>query len=67
MASVDRFKQIEDLIQMPYHEEMGEVNKTILRCSDATFKINYSEMNKLKVIILKQVKVANLAMVQRNS
>ena len=52
---------------MPYHEEMGEVNKTILRCSDATFKINYSEMNKLKVIILKQVKVANLAMVQRNS
>ena len=42
MASVERYKQIEDLIQIPHHEEMGEINKTVLRCSDATFRIDHS-------------------------
>lgn len=51
---------------MPYHEEMGDVNRTILRCTDACFKINYSEMNEMKVVTLKQVKAANQAMSQRN-
>ena len=46
---------------------MGEVNKTILHCADATFKIVYSDMNKLKVATMKQLKVANQAMVQRNT
>ena len=66
MASVEKYKQVEDLIQIPYHEEMGTINKTILRCSDATFRINISEMNTLKVVTTKQVKAANQAMVQRN-
>ena len=51
--SVERYKEIEDMIQIPYHEEMGQVNKTILRCSDTCFKINYSEMNNLKVATMR--------------
>lgn len=66
MASLERYKQIEDLIQMPYLEEMGELNKTVLRCSDSCFKIVYSEMNAMHVVTLKQVKAANQAMCQRN-
>ena len=52
-ASVERYKQVENLLQIPYHEEMGEINRTILRCSDICFKINYSEMNELKVATMK--------------
>lgn len=52
-ASVERYKQVENLLQIPYHEEMGEINRTILRCSDMCFKINYSEMNDLKVATMK--------------
>ena len=44
-ASVERYKQYEDLIQIPYYDEMGEANKTILRCSDGCYKVNYSQMN----------------------
>ena len=52
---------------MPYHEEMGKTNQTVLRCSDACFKINCSEMNELKLVTSKQAKAANSAMLQRNS
>ena len=41
MQSLERYKQIEDMVQIPYHEEMGEPNKTILRCADGSFKINH--------------------------
>ena len=39
----------------------------MLRCADGVFKINYQEMNHLKVATMKQMKAANQAMVQRNS
>lgn len=64
--SIERYKRVEDLIQIPYHEEMGEFNKTILRCSEVVFKINVAEMNVLKVATLKQLKEANRVMVLRN-
>ena len=64
--SVRQYKRVEDLNQIPYHEEMGEFNKTILRCSDAVFRINVAEMNTLKVATLKQMKEANRVMGLRN-
>ena len=46
-------------MQMPYHEEMGEVNKTVLRCCDGTFNTRYSEINEMKLASKKQVKAVN--------
>ena len=37
--SLDRYLELEDMEKVPGHEEMGEFNKTILRCSDAAFRI----------------------------
>ena len=59
VMSVDYYSQREDLRYIPCHDKMGTINKTILRCSESTFKINYSEMNHLKVATMKQMKVAN--------
>ena len=42
---------MEDLKQIAFLEQMGELNRTILRSSDAVFKINYIEMNDLKVVV----------------
>ena len=42
MASVDLYKKTEDIGQIPMHELMGEVNKTVLRCAEATFRIDPS-------------------------
>ena len=64
--SIEHYKQVEDMIQIPYSESMGETNKTILRCADGAFKINHKEMNEMKVATMKQMKVANQAMTQRN-
>lgn len=62
-ASIELYKSIEDLSQIPYHEEMGQANRTVLRCSDGCFKINYSDMNDLKVATMKQMRSANQAMI----
>jgi len=60
--SIEHYKQVEDMIQIPYNESMGEPNKTILRCADGVFKINHKEMNEMKVATMKQMRVANQAM-----
>jgi len=48
-SSLERYKQSEDMIQIPFHEEMGDFNKTVLRCSDGVFKINVTDLNNLKL------------------
>ena len=67
ISGLELFAQVENLLQIPLHEEMGETNKTILRCTEATFKINVAEMNELGVATTKQMKAANQAMIQRSS
>ena len=34
------FLKVEDINQIPYHEEMGPINKTVLKSSDGTFIID---------------------------
>ena len=67
MATIEHFNAIEDLSQIPYAEEMGEVNKTLLRCAESVFRIHPAEMNHLKVATMKQMREANKQMVQRNT
>ena len=67
MASVEQYKIREDLTQIPFREEMGEANRTLLHCSESIFKINYTEMNEMKVATMKQMKAANSAMINWNS
>lgn len=46
---------------------MGNFNQTVLRCAEAVFNINVTEMNKLKITTIKQTKEANRAMIMRNT
>ena len=67
MESIEQYKKIEDLVQIPKHEKMGEFNKTVLRCADGSFKIFVAEMNELKPQKQKLVREAHKAMIQRNT
>ena len=67
LTSLEKFGIIEDLAQkIPFYGQQGPINQTLLRCADGVFKVNYAEMNELKVATLKQMKAANAAMMQRN-
>ena len=59
MATIEHFNAIEDLSQIPDAEDMGEVNKTLLRCADGVFRIHAAELNLLKVATMRQMREAN--------
>ena len=54
LTSLEKFGIVEDLAQkIPFYGQQGPINQTLLRCADGVFKVNYAEMNELKVATLK--------------
>ena len=66
IKSYTKFEKLEDVNQIPYHEEMGPINSTILKSADGTFIIDASKINPMGVATYKMIKQASQAMIQKN-
>ena len=55
----------EDKAQIPFHEDMGPINSTILKCMDGAFVIDPAKINPMGVSTVKLTKHAIQSMTQR--
>lgn len=67
-SAIDRYRMAEDLSQIPFISK-GDFNKTVLRCAEASFKIDDSgreNQNQLGYITKRQSNLVSRAIAQRN-